>query len=70
MLRNFSFVNISFIINKGNATSTDVLELMLKMYNKVKENYNIELAPEVIYAGEMTKREEEICRVLYQKNQK
>lgn len=60
----------NFIINKGNATSTDVLELMLKMYNKVKENYNIELAPEVIYAGEMTKREEEICRVLYQKNQK
>ncbi len=57
----------NFIINKGNASSLDVLELMLKMYNKVKECYNIELAPEVIYAGEMTKREEEICRVLYPK---
>ncbi len=57
----------NFIINKGNATSTDVLELMLKMYNKVKECYNIELIPEVIYAGEMNKREEEICRLLYPK---
>lgn len=60
----------NFIINKGNATSTDVLELMLKMYNKVKENYNIELTPEVIYLGEMSKREEEICRILYPKLQK
>lgn len=60
----------NFIINKGNATSTDVLELMLKMYNKVKETYSIELTPEVIYVGEMSKREEEICRILYPKIQK
>ncbi len=60
----------NFIINKGNATSTDVLELMLKMYNKVKEAYNIELVPEVIFVGEKNKREEEICKVLYQNIQK
>ncbi len=60
----------NFIINKGQASSLDVLELMLKMYNKVKEVYDIELTPEVIYVGEKSKREEEICKILYQKNQK
>ena len=60
----------NFIINKGEASSIDVLELMLKMYNKVKEIYDIELAPEVIFVGEKSKREEEICKILYQKSQK
>lgn len=60
----------NFIVNKGDATSTDVLELMLKMYNTVKEKYNIELEPEIIFIGEKNKREEEICKILYQKTQK
>ena len=55
----------NFIENTGNATSEDVLELMLKMYNAVKDKYTIELYPEVKYYGIKSKREEEICKVLY-----
>lgn len=60
----------NFIVNKGNASSQDILELMLMMYNKVKRTYTIELIPEVRYIGKMNKREEEICKELYKKNQK
>lgn len=60
----------NFIVNCGNATSTEVLELMLIMYNSVKEKYNIELEPEIIFIGEKNGREEEICNILYQKAQK
>ena len=58
----------NFIVNTGSATSTDVLELMLKMYKEVKNKYTLELRPEIKYFGQKTKREEEICRTLY--NQK
>lgn len=57
----------NFIINDNNATSTDVLELMLMMYNKVKERFNVKLRPEVKYFGEKTDREKEICTILFQK---
>lgn len=57
----------NFIINTDNATSTDVLELMLIMQNKVKEKFNVKLRPEVKYFGEMTDREKEICTILFQK---
>lgn len=57
----------NFIINDNNATSTDVLELMLMMYNKVKERFDINLKPEVKYFGEKTDREKEICTILFQK---
>ena len=57
----------NFIINDNNATSTDVLELMLMMYNKVKEKYNVKLRPEVKYFGKQTDREKEICTILFQK---
>ena len=60
----------NFIVNLGNADSEDVLELMLKMYTAVKEKFTIELYPEIIYIGDMTKKEEEICKILYQKKQK
>ena len=56
----------NFIINENNATSMDVLELMLKMQNKVKEKYNIELMPEVRYLGNNSRKEEDICKILYQ----
>jgi len=36
-----------FIINKGNATAKDVKDLIEYIVNKVKEEYNIELEPEV-----------------------
>ena len=55
----------NFIINKGNATSEDVLELMVKMYQAVKNMYTIELTPEVIFIGDKTEKEEELCNILY-----
>lgn len=60
----------NFIVNKGNATSEEVLELMVKMYNAVKEMFTIELVPEQIFIGTMTKKEEELCKILYKKIQK
>ena len=60
----------NFIVNKGNATSEDVLELMEKMFTAVKENYRIELQPEVIFIGDKTPKEEKLCKILYQKIQK
>lgn len=60
----------NFIVNKGNATSEDVLEIMVKMFTAVKENYKIELAPEIIFIGDKTKKEEDLCKILYQKKQK
>lgn len=57
----------NFIVNVKNATSTDVLELMLKMYEEVKNKYTLELSPEVKYFGQKNKREEEICRILYKR---
>ena len=56
----------NFIINNG-ATSTDILNLMLLMYNKVKKIHNIQLKPEVIYIGNNSKQEEEIWKILQQK---
>jgi len=58
----------NFIINAGDATSTDVLELMFKMYMAVRDKYSIKLCPEVKYFGIKSKREEEICNIMY--NQK
>ncbi len=55
----------NFIINKGNATSEDVLEMMVKMYQAVKDMYTIELRPEIIFIGNKTKKEEELCNILY-----
>lgn len=60
----------NFIVNKGGATSEDVLELMVMMRNKVKEMFNIELIPEQIFLGDMSEKEEELCNILYQKSQK
>lgn len=76
-VKEFDFKNVkvwdthaNFIVNKGEATSEDVLELMFKMFTAVKETYTIELKPEVIFIGNKTKKEEELCNILYQKNPK
>lgn len=58
----------NFIVNAGNATSENVLELMFKMYTAVEDKYTIKLCPEIKYFGEKTPREEEICNIIY--NQK
>lgn len=55
----------NFIVNTGNATSNDVLELMFKMYNAVNDKFGIKLTPEVKFFGERTPREELICNILY-----
>lgn len=60
----------NFIVNTGKATSENILELMYKMFSAVKETYTIELEPEIKFLGIKTKREEEICRQIYKKNQK
>ena len=54
----------NFIVNKGNATSEDVLEFMVRMYNAVKEQYTIELKPEVIFIGNKTEKEEKLWNIL------
>ena len=41
-----------FVINKQNATATDILTLMKKVREKVKADSGIELEPEVICLGE------------------
>lgn len=55
----------NFIVNTGDATSNDVLELMFMMYNAVKNKHGIRLEPEVKYFGEKTQREEDICNIMY-----
>ena len=53
----------NFIVNDGNATSTDVLQLMLEMQKRVKEKFGIELLPEIRYLGD-NKDEVELCKKL------
>ena len=60
----------NFIVNKGNATSEDVLELMVKMFTTVRDIYTIELKPEIIFIGDKTEKEEKLCKILYQRIQK
>lgn len=55
----------NFIVNTGNATSGDVLELMFKMYSAVKDKDGVLLVPEVKFFGEKTQREEDICNIMY-----
>ncbi len=40
-------VHANFIVNQGQATAADVLELMTTIQEKVKKSYNIHLEPEV-----------------------
>ena len=54
----------NFIINDGNATSLDILELMYEMYSRVKEKFNVELKPEVRYLGGKNEKEVELYRKL------
>jgi len=54
----------NFIINKGSATSIDYTNMIFEIYTRVKEKFNIELTPEIIYIGKMTKDEEEKWKIL------
>ncbi len=57
----------NFIINKGDATSVDYTNIVFEIYSKVKEKFGVELTPEIIYIGKMTKGEAEKWKIL--KNQ-
>ncbi len=54
----------NFIINKGSATSIDYTNIVFEIYTKVKEKFNVELTPEIIYIGKMTKDEKEKWKIL------
>jgi UDP-N-acetylmuramate dehydrogenase len=54
----------NFILNYNNATSSDVLKLMYTMYSKVKENYTIELQPEIKYIGDKQTKEYKIWEMI------
>jgi len=54
----------NFIINKGSATSIDYTNLIYEIYSKVKEQFNIELVPEIEYIGKMTNEEKEKWKIL------
>ena len=41
-----------FIVNKGNATATDIHQLMVRVQSRVKEYTGVTLEPEVIMLGE------------------
>lgn len=57
----------NFIVNTENGTSLDILNLMCLMKNKVKEKFEIDLIPEVLYLGNRNEEEENLCKILYQK---
>ena len=54
----------NFIINKGKATSIDYTNIVFEIYTKVKEKFGVELTPEIIYVGKMTKDEKEKWKIL------
>nr|AIA16614.1 Mur ligase family, glutamate ligase domain protein [uncultured bacterium] len=47
----------NFIINFDNATSTDVLRLMLRMKRAVKEHYGLDAHPENLFLGDASEEE-------------
>ena len=47
-----STMHAGFIVNKGNATANDVIDLIEYVKNKVKEKYNVDLELEVLIVGE------------------
>lgn len=47
-----STLHAGFIINSGNATSKDILDLISYVQKTVKDNYNVMLEPEVKIIGE------------------
>ena len=57
------FKHANFIVNFNNATSTDYLNLMKEMQDRVFEKFQIKLRPEVVYIGE-NKKELELWNLL------
>ena len=47
-----SELHSGFIINKGNATATDIIELMKLVQNTVYDKFGVRLEPEVRIIGD------------------
>ena len=60
----FSQKHANFLYNFNNATSTDVIRLMYKMWQRVNNEFGIKLIPEVRYLGNNNNYEEELCKKL------
>ncbi|MEO5667245.1 MAG: UDP-N-acetylmuramate dehydrogenase [Bdellovibrionota bacterium] len=50
----------NFLLNRGNATAADIEELILFTQRRVKEEFGIQLEPEVIVVGRAQRLEEEV----------
>lgn len=59
-----SALHANFIVNIDNATSTDVLRLMLRMKRAIKEHYDLEVFPENRFLGDATEEEIQIWEEL------
>lgn len=57
----------NFIVNSGNATSSDVLFLMKKSYDEIYKEYMIKLVPEIKYFGGINKEEQKLWDMLLKK---
>ncbi len=57
----------NFIVNYENAQSRDVLCLMYKMYNMVKEKFNIKLEPEIRFIGKANEEESKLWNMMLKK---
>lgn len=58
----------NFIVNFDNATSSDIIKLIQKMQEIVKEKYTIDLKPEAKYIGNKDKEEETLWQTVSGKN--
>lgn len=47
-----STLHANFIVNTGQATASDVLTLMERIQQTIKDRYGVELVPEVLVVGE------------------
>lgn len=47
-----SKLHAGFIVNKGNATAKDVLDLMKYIQEKIKEKFNVDIEPEIRIIGQ------------------
>lgn len=55
-----SLRHANFIVNRGGATSTDILRLMLRMKRLIHERYGLDAFPENRFIGDATEEEQSI----------
>ena len=54
----------NFIVNVNQATSTDVLKLMLRMKQAIQAHYGLEAHPENLFLGDATAEEQQLWQIL------